>query len=189
MNVKAGIAPMPRAESIPVWDPLVRAAHWSLVLAVVAAYATGDDGGRWHERLGYAALAIVALRILWGFAGPRRARFTDFVRAPAAIAGYVRALLGGREPRYLGHNPLGGAWILLLLALVIGAGVTGWAMVGLTEDEAEAIEDVHEAFSNGLIAAAAIHVAGVVWESLRHGENLARAMVTGRKRAPGPGDR
>jgi cytochrome b len=170
VDTRADIAPTtPPPPTIRVWDPLVRAAHWSLVIAVVAAYATGDDGGKWHEALGYAAVAIVSVRILWGFAGPRRARFSDFVRAPAAIAEYVRALLA--------------------LALVIAAGVSGWAMTGLTEDEAEAIEDVHEALANGLVAAAAIHVAGVVWESLRHGENLARAMLDGRKRAPAPGDR
>ena len=189
VDMKTAIPSTSRAGTVRVWDPLVRVAHWALALAVIAAYATGDDGGRWHERLGYAALVIVAVRILWGFVGPRRARFSDFVRAPRAIAEYVRALFAAREPRYVGHNPLGGAWILLLLALVIGAGASGWAMVGMTEEEAEGLEDIHEAFANGLIAAAAIHVAGVVVESLRHGENLARAMVTGRKRAPAPGDR
>jgi cytochrome b len=180
---------MPRAASVRVWDPLVRVAHWSLAVAVIGAYALGDDGGKWHEALGYGALAIVAVRLLWGAVGSRYARFRDFVRPPAAVAEYSRELLTGAEPRYVGHNPLGGWWILLLLGLVAAAGASGWALSLLGEEEHHWLEELHEGVSNGLIAAVAIHLAGVAWESLRHGENLARAMLTGRKRPPQPGDR
>jgi cytochrome b len=175
---------------VRIWDPLVRIAHWSLAATVLVAYATGDHGGAWHERLGYAALAIVGLRIAWGFVGPRYARFADFVRAPGEITAYVRALIARAEPRYLGHNPLGALWILLLLALVIAAGGSGWALSLLGEPRPHHhwLKELHEGLANGLIAAVAVHVAGVIWESLRHGENLARAMLTGRKRAPGPAD-
>jgi len=182
-------APAPRAATIRVWDPLVRGLHGTLAAAVVGAYALGDDGGVWHERFGYVALAAVGVRLAWGFVGSRRARFADFVRGPAAIKAYGRELVAGREPRYLGHNPLGGAWILMLLALVIATGATGWLLSSYGEDEFEALEDAHEVLANGLLLAAAVHVTGVFWESIRHGENLARAMVTGRKREPSPDDR
>lgn len=174
---------------VPVWDPLVRILHWTLAASVLIGYATGDDGGKWHERIGYVALAAASLRIAWGFVGAGYARFAQFVPARSGLAAYVRALLKGREPRYVGHNPLGGAWIVLMLALVVATGATGWGLSVLGEDEAEWLEDLHEGAAGALLAAAAVHVAGVVWESLRHGENLARAMLTGRKRAPEPGDR
>ena len=180
---------MPRAAGIPVWDPLVRLAHWTLAAAVLGAFFVDDDWGAWHERLGYVALAMVGVRLAWGLVGTRHARFRDFVRPLSQVAEYTRALVAGHEPRYIGHNPLGGLWIVLLLALVAAAGASGWVLHALGEDEFEWLEDLHEALANGLIAAVAVHVAGVAWESLRHGENLARAMVTGRKRPPEPGDR
>ena len=177
------------AAGVPVWDPLVRVLHWTLAFAVIVAYATGDDGGKWHERIGYVALAAATLRILWGFAGTVHARFAGFVPGPSRLADYVRALVAGREPRYLGHNPLGGAWIVLMLGLVLAAGGTGWTLSLLGEEGHHWLEELHEGVSGTLLAAAAVHVAGVAWESLRHGENLVRAMLTGRKRAPEPGDR
>lgn len=181
-------AAIPEA-GVRVWDPLVRILHWTLAVGVIVAYATGDHGGTWHERIGYVALAAAVLRVGWGFAGPRYARFRDFVPRPASLAAYLKQLVRGSEPRYVGHNPLGGAWIVAMLALVVAAGATGWALSVLGEDKYHWLEELHEGVAGTLLAAAAIHVAGVAWESLRHGENLARAMVTGRKRPPGPDDR
>lgn len=178
-----------RDAGVPVWDALVRILHWTLAPAVLVGYATGDDGGKWHEALGYVALFAAAARILWGFVGTRHARFTDFVPGPSGLVAYLRALAGGREPRYLGHNPLGGAWIVVMLALVLATGASGWGLSLLGEDEFEWLEDLHEGLAGTLLVAVAVHLAGVVWESVRHGENLVRAMFTGRKRAPDPVER
>ena len=61
-----------------VWDRLVRAAHWLLVAGVAAAWLTRAGWGQWHEWIGYATLALVALRMAWGWIGPRYARFSQF---------------------------------------------------------------------------------------------------------------
>lgn len=176
------------AATVPVWDPLVRIGHWTLAVSVLVAYATGEHAGAWHERIGYVALIAAAIRVAWGFVGPVHARFTDFVPGPAALSRYVRALVAGREPRHIGHNPLGGAWIVLMLVLVIATGATGWALSGYGHHEARALEETHEVLAATILVAAAVHVAGVAFESLRHRENLVRSMFTGRKRGPGPDD-
>ncbi len=167
--------------TIGVWDPLVRLLHWTLAVAFLGAFFI-EHPRDIHKALGYVALAVVAIRLVWGFIGPRRARFSDFVPTPAGFLAYARAAFAGNEPRYVGHNPAGGAMVIALLAIVAFLGVTGW-MMGLDAYwGAEWLEGVHETAANVGIGLVVLHWAGVAWESVRHGENLAKAMVTGRKR-------
>jgi cytochrome b len=97
---------------VPVWDPAVRMFHWLLVGLVGINLYTGNVGGvaemEWHVRCGCAILALVLFRIGWGLIGPPTARFTDFVRGPAAVLAYARSLLRTVYQASVGHNPLGG---------------------------------------------------------------------------------
>lgn len=107
---------------IRVWDPLVRLFHWSLVAGFATAYLSGEaEAPDLHVIAGYAIGGLILFRLLWGFTGPRHARFRDFVFPPAAVLGYARELLRGQARRYLGHNPLGGA---MVVALLVALGVT-----------------------------------------------------------------
>lgn len=168
--------------SVPVWDRFVRVFHWSVVTAYFGAYLT-NDAGRIHHAFGYAVLALVAARIAWGFAGTRHARFANFVPTPRGFVDYARAMLRGREPRHVGHNPAGGAMIVVMLALLASTAVSGWLLTTDAFWGSEAVEDFHAFGANALLACVALHVAGVVLASWRHRENLVRAMLTGRKRA------
>ncbi len=171
------------AQTIRVWDPFVRFFHWSLVATFTIAFVSAEEWDTLHEWIGYAAAALVALRILWGFAGSRHARFSDFVRGPSAVLSYLSDVAAGREKRFLGHNPVGGAMILALLAGILALGVTGYWMTASGSNAAEALEEIHEAIANGMLVLIALHVAGVAYASLRHKENLVSAMFSGRKRA------
>ena len=111
---------------VRVWDPFVRIFHWSLVGLFVLAFVTGDETEWLHLTAGYAIAALVLLRMIWGFVGPRHARFSDFVRTPREVADYVRSAIRWRAPRYLGHNPAGGAMIIALLAMLIGISASGF---------------------------------------------------------------
>lgn len=178
----------PGSPAVAVWDRLVRVLHWSLVVSIAAAWLTHEAAGPWHEWLGYLALAIIALRLVWGAKGPRYARFAQFVRAPAATLAYTRAVLAHREPRHLGHNPLGAWMIVALVATITLVGGSGWLATTDRFWGVEWVTDLHEASADALLALIALHIAGVVFSSLRHRENLVRAMFTGEKRAAEPGD-
>jgi cytochrome b len=167
---------------LPVWDAAVRVLHWSLVLTVAAAWLTRHSPGRWHEWLGYATLAIVAARVAWGFIGARHAQFRDFVRSVPATAAYARAVFAGREPRYLGHNPLGGWMVLALLLLVTLVGTTGWLYTTDRYWGVAWVEELHSTLSDVLFGFVGLHLLGVAYTSVHHRENLPGAMLHGRKR-------
>lgn len=169
-------------ERVRVWDLPVRIFHWGLVAAFAIAWMTAEDAETAHHVAGYAALGLVAFRILWGFVGSRHARFVDFVPSRATLAAYLRNALRGREVRYRGHNPAAAVMILFLLAMVILIGGTGWAMTTDWGWGSEWLEGIHESAVNITVAAVAVHVAAAIYESWRHRENLVRSMVDGYKR-------
>ena len=172
-------------QTVRVWDPVIRIFHWSLVAGVAVAWLTADEWDDLHAIAGYVVAGLLAVRLIWGFIGGRHARFTQFVYAPASVSAYLRDVVAGRERRYIGHNPAGGVMILVLLATLAGTAWTGWL---LENDAGDFVEDLHEVLANFGLLLIALHLGGVVLASLRHRENLARAMVTGDKRAPEAGD-
>lgn len=168
--------------TIRVWDPFVRFFHWSVAGACAIDLTVLDDGKLAHRWIGYGVLALVAVRLVWGVVGTRHARFTDFVPGPRALLAYLGALLRGREPRFIGHNPAAAVMILTLLTLLAAIGATGWMQTLDAFWGVEWVETLHRGLANLLVALVAVHVAAAVLESLRHRENLVLAMITGRKR-------
>ncbi|MGE4219456.1 MAG: cytochrome b/b6 domain-containing protein [Alphaproteobacteria bacterium] len=177
-----------QVRDVKVWDPLVRLFHWGLVASFATAWLTAESWDEVHEWAGYIAGALVAFRLVWGLVGPRYARFSQFVRSPAGVRGYLMAMLRRREPRYVGHNPAGGAMVVALLLGMAGTAATGWMLTLDAFWGSGLVEDVHETLANLLLVLVSLHVLGVIYASLRHGENLVRAMIDGRKQAPGPED-
>ncbi len=176
--------------TLKVWDGLVRLLHWLLVLSVTLAWISTLHWGilKAHEPAGYVAFAVVVTRLLWGFIGSRHARFAQFVRSPQTVHGYALKLKSGTEPRYIGHNPLGGWMVMLLLAAVGALGITGWLYTTDYFWGSTWLDRLHGALAWALLALIAGHLGGVLITSCRHGENLVKAMVSGRKPAAAPGD-
>jgi cytochrome b len=180
---------------VPVWDVAVRLFHWSLAVALVIGYVTREEHYELHLQAGYAVLGLVSFRIVWGFIGTRHARFHNFVASPARAFGYVRGLVAGRSPRYLGHNPAGGNMVVLMLAALVTVSASGIAL-DAAENRAgplaqwdlflytDRIETLHAVSADACVLLALVHLLGVALSSWRHRENLLLAMLTGRKRAP-----
>ncbi|RQR86715.1 MULTISPECIES: cytochrome b/b6 domain-containing protein [unclassified Burkholderia] len=170
-----------RPARILVWDAPLRVFHWLTAVAFAGAWLTAESE-RWrlmHVAFGYTMLALVAFRVVWGVAGTRHARFSSFVRSPAAVFRYALSLAKGRPEHHVGHNPAGAVAIVAMLAMTVVTGVAGWAAY---TGSGASFGDLHEGAANAMLALVAVHVAAVLVSSVVHRENLARAMVTGYKR-------
>ena len=182
------------SRDIQVWDPALRLFHWSLAGAFLVAYTTEDDWATLHVNAGYLIGLLILLRLLWGFVGPRYARFSGFVRSPRQVMAYTADAVRLRAPRYIGHNPAAGAMVVALLISLAVAVLTGIALYGKMdlagplagvwrgEQAAEALEEIHEAAANFTLFLVVLHLGGVFFTSLEHRENLVKSMITGRKK-------
>lgn len=186
---------MTNLSQIKVWDPLVRFFHWSLVSAFVIAFITEDDFLTIHSWAGYLILALLITRFVWGFMGTRYARFSDFVYSIENIKQFLKDTLALKAKRYIGHNPAGGAMVVLLMLSLLMTTMTGILVLGAEEHAGpvahwfsetkgfwgSVLEELHEFFANFTLLLVFVHVVGVLVESLIHKENLVSAMITGFK--------
>jgi cytochrome b len=171
----------PPTRKVLIWDAPVRVFHWLMVLSFAGAYLTAESE-RWrlvHVTLGYTMAGLVAFRVLWGVVGTRHARFSSFVRGPAAIARYLRSLVDGRPEHHAGHNPAGALAIIALLGMTMVVTAAGWATYN--EVGGGWLEELHEGAANVMLSIVAVHVAAVLLASWLHRSNLIGAMVTGRR--------
>ncbi|MGD9803271.1 MAG: cytochrome b/b6 domain-containing protein [Hyphomicrobiaceae bacterium] len=184
---------------VHAWDLPTRLFHWSLVVLIAAAYVSrhwGDANLVWHIWNGYAILVLIVWRILWGVLGSSTSRFSSFVYGPISAARYAMDFLLRKPRHFLGHNPLGGIVVFLLLGLV-GAmavlglfayddhdGFVGGPLSGRVSDAVWGFATRwHIRLFDFLLYAIGLHIVAnilyVVWKR----ENLVRAMMTGRKPA------
>jgi len=181
-----------------VWDPFIRLFHWLLVASVTVAVITSlilpITWLGWHLVSGIAALALILARIVWGLAGPAYARFSSFVAGPRSCLNHMNELRHGAARRHLGHNPLGGIMIVALIIVIAAIGITGVLALGgalkigplafaVSFTTGRAAWVLHQLLTYGLIGLVLLHIGGAIYESRRTKENLARAMIDGRKEA------
>ncbi|MBY0267527.1 MAG: cytochrome b/b6 domain-containing protein [Burkholderiales bacterium] len=180
----------------PVWDLPVRLFHWLLVLLIGFSWLSGEmEWMDWHFYSGYAVLALILFRILWGFVGSTHARFGDFLYGPGAVIGYIRTLPSRTAAKFAGHNPLGGISVVLILLCVLlqtGTGLfsnddilyEGPLYKHVTKELSDWLTTIHKYNFNILLALIGVHVAAVLYYLLYKSENLIKPMFTGRKQLP-----
>lgn len=183
------------------WDLPTRLFKWALVAAIVAGWATDKIGGgspALHVLNGQIVLTLVLFRVLWGLVGGSTARFSRFLASPGTSLSYGLALLRNREGHYLGHNPLGGWMVIVLLTLSAAMSLTGLFNADVDRliiegPLAKTVSDgvvslahkFHHRIFDLLLIAVALHLAAVVFHAVVKKERLVPAMVTGKKPAAG----
>ena len=124
---------MSEEATLQVWDRFVRTFHWLLLVAFIVARVSEGEPMIVHVWAGYLIGVLIMSRLAWGFVGPKYARFSNFIYSPRTVVSYLRGVVSGRAPRYVGHNPAGGAMIVLLLISLSLTVFTG--MATLAEEE------------------------------------------------------
>jgi cytochrome b len=180
-----------------VWDLPVRLFHWALVVLILVSYFTARAGGDWmtfHFWSGYAILTLLLFRIAWGFVGSTTARFSNFVKGPAAAFAHLREFLVGR-PHDAGHNALGGAMVVVLIVAVLLQAVAGLfsadtdlgtvngPLANLLPDKwVDRATDFHKFWIKVLYWLVGLHVLAALLYLVWKRQNLIGAMITGRKK-------
>ncbi|QJD29630.1 cytochrome b/b6 domain-containing protein [Methylococcus geothermalis] len=168
------------ARRIIVWDLATRIFHWSLVTSFFGAYLSADSDYRvLHVMFGYTILGLIGFRLLWGFVGPRYARFSEFVRGPLAIFRYLKSLLSKHPEHYVGHNPAGAVAIVLLLFLGILVCTSG--LLSYDERWENSLKSFHALLSHCMLAIVFVHIGAAIISGFLHHENLVLSMLTGYK--------
>ena len=176
---------------VRVWDLPLRLFHWLLVACLIGSFVTVKAGLMdWHFRFGYTALTLIVFRILWGFVGPRYARFATFLFGPAALLAYLRK--AAHAPRTLGHTPVGALSVFALIAVV---GIQ--ASAGLfTSDDIASEGPLARLVSNATVETAgwlhhfnelvilslvALHLGAILFYRVFKRQSLVKPMVVGDK--------
>jgi cytochrome b len=163
----------------PAWSWPVRLVHWTVAIAVLVNMF--NDTGWTHRMIGYVCVALVALRIAYGFAS-RNASSRLWWPSASDIRDHLRFMMARKpEPRE-GHNPLGQFAVYAMWALVSLLGVTGW----LSRTDAFWGEDWpvdwHALLSDALMFMVVLHLVAVIGMSWWLKQNLVTPMMTGKKK-------
>ena len=178
-----------------VWDLPTRVFHWLLVVLIAAQYATAKFHWLdmdWHMRFGLATLALLLFRLLWGFAGSQTSRFSDFVRGPRSAWIYLKSQFSTNPQGSIGHNPLGGWSVVMLLACIAVQAISGLfssddiitdgpLAAHVSSATVKLMTRVHVWNQSILLVLIVLHIAAVLAYLLIARVNLTRPMITGRK--------
>ena len=179
-----------------VWDPALRAFHWALAGLVILTWIVGKIGPSdmsLHFWLGYAIIALLAFRIVWGFVGSPAARFGQFVRGPRAIASYAREMVRPEPSHWRGHSPLGALAVLAMLGVLILQVGTGlftdpedFVNVGplasqVSSATARSALKWHHRGADLILVLVVLHIGIIAFYRIWKREDLVRPMITGWK--------
>ncbi|MBU2925607.1 cytochrome b/b6 domain-containing protein [Colwellia sp. 4_MG-2023] len=178
-----------------VWDLPVRLFHWCLVISLFAAWYT-SDGERnlidWHLKIGYFILGLIIFRIIWGVFGTRYAKFTQFIPNKKALLHYLKNFRQEKNYTTVGHNPLGGLMVVLMLTLVLSQAISGLFMnddiftsgpyyASASSSIQSIMSLIHHNVFDIIIIVSVLHISAAFYYLLVKKANLIVPMITGYK--------
>lgn len=180
-----------------VWDLPLRLFHWLFALSIVSSYVTAKLGFDWmqiHFYLGYFMIGLLVFRVIWGFIGPRHARFSSFLAKPAVIWSYAQHMFDRNSTPSVGHNPVGGLMVILMLLLVIVQVATGlfatdasiWTgpyYPSVKSSTASLLSTIHSVNVNIILGAVGLHILAIIYYHTFKKQSLVPSMFTGYKSA------
>ncbi|WP_179985169.1 cytochrome b/b6 domain-containing protein [Alteromonas macleodii] len=178
-----------------VWDLPTRLFHWLIVASLLAQYATVEwleNKVQWHFYIGYFTLFLIVFRLIWGVVGTRHARFSNFVTGPKKVFSYVKTLFNRQSEPAIGHNPLGGWFVIVMLALLAIQAISGLFMTDdifldgpyrqlASEETLDLMNTLHHLAFDALLYVIALHIGAVIFYSVYKKQKLVPAMVHGSK--------
>ena len=176
-------------EKIRIWDLPTRLFHWGFSLAVIGAIVTDLlDEIVWHSYCGYTALVLVVFRIIWGFIGPRPARFSSFVPSASALKDFIK----GKAFTSFGHNPLGALSVIAILLIVLVQASSGLfaddeiSFQGpltkyVAENVVKLMNQIHATNHFLVYAIVALHLLAIFYYQWKKKNNLIGPMIYGDK--------
>lgn len=183
-----------RDPEIRVWDRLVRVLHWVLAAAFATLYLAPREFPL-HACAGYLLLAVLLIRVVWGFTSRGAARFSSFRFTPRQTLTYLQNALKGQAEYYFSHNPMSAVMVHALLATLFANAILGMLAYSIAQPPGPFGSALPSAWQAGLVATHAwlshlsavlvvAHLCGVIWASRLHRENYVLAMLTGIRRIP-----
>lgn len=179
-----------------VWDLPIRLWHWLFGGCVLFSLYTGLAGDfslmEWHQRSGYAIVALLLFRLGWGLWGGLYVRFRHYVTTPRAVLAHFAAGFRTEADSAAKAHTAPGIALVVVLFLAVGVQATtglfatddiflNGPLRGYVDEEiADAMNWVHHRAFWLVIGLVSIHLtAHVVYGAMRDPTPL--AMITGRK--------
>ncbi|ABI38213.1 cytochrome B561 [Shewanella sp. MR-4] len=178
---------------VKVWDLPTRFFHWGMVALMALLWWSAEVGEmQWHQIFAYSLLILIGFRLLWGLIGSDTARFSHFVHHPKVVFEYLKDVRAKGVSVVLGHNPMGGYMVIVLIAIISLQLITGLFATDdvftegplysyVSADTASFLTWLHKMNFNLILALSAVHVLAVVVHALK-GDKLVGAMLSGYKR-------
>lgn len=182
-------------KKILVWGLYTRASHGLLAVMILAVFLTPEVKRllTLHVALGYTIGLLFLFRILWGFMDVKYSKFKDFNFSLSDLRAYMLSIFGNKK-EYVGHNPASSYAIVAMMILTFLAVISGALTYGVKEGmgvfsfmnhtlfrDMKLFKEVHEFFSNALMAVIFAHIAGVLLDKVLHKSRALESMIDGYK--------